>query len=231
MPEKLVHLTLTIIIMVGMYFPSSNQLNAKDFELPLKIIVTPEMIETQTRFSEKLSEKKNILGYKTIREVDPEIDACSEEQIKQAGKEGERRTYTKVVYYDGEKYSEEIDKTEVINPLNQIVVKGGKKVYKTLDTPNGQIQYWCKMERFLATAYDSTCPGCDMITAIGMKQGFGVIAVDPKVIPLRSRVYVPGYGEAVAGDTGGMINGKHIDLGYDSLTGQWSRAFVDVYLL
>lgn len=70
-----------------------------------------------------------------------------------------------------------------------------------------------------------------MITATGMKQGFGVVAVDPKVIPLFSKLYVPGYGAAIAGDTGGLIKGKRIDLGYDSLMGQWGRRYVDVYLL
>ena len=39
---------------------------------------------------------------------------------------------------------------------------------------------------------------------LGVKAGYGVIAVDP-VIPLRSKVYVPGYGIAIAGDTGGSI--------------------------
>ncbi len=116
-------------------------------------------------------------------------------------------------------------------PVDKIVVKGTKKNYKTLATLDGEIRYWCKLEKVLATSYDSTCKGCDTITATGMKQGFGVIAVDPKVIPLYSKLYVPGYGNAIAGDTGGMIKGKHIDLGYDSLMGQWSRRYIDIYLL
>ena len=50
-----------------------------------------------------------------------------------------------------------------------------------------------------------------------MKQGYGVVAVDPKVIPLYSKLYIPGYGIAIAGDVGGYIKGNKIDLGYDSL--------------
>jgi len=49
--------------------------------------------------------------------------------------------------------------------------------------------------------------------ATGMRAGYGVVAVDPHVIPLRSRLYVVGYGYAVAGDTGGAIRGRRIDLG------------------
>jgi len=52
-------------------------------------------------------------------------------------------------------------------------------------------------------------------TAIGLKAGYGVVAVDPKVIPLGTRLYIEGYGYAVAGDVGGAIKGMRIDLGFD----------------
>lgn len=83
-----------------------------------------------------------------------------------------------------------------------------------------------------ATSYDSSCRGCGTRTALGLKAGYGVVAVDPKVIPLGSRLYIPGYGEAIAGDTGGAIKGDRIDLGFDDVrTGWWSSRFVDVYVL
>ena len=49
-------------------------------------------------------------------------------------------------------------------------------------------------------------------TATGRKPQVGVIAVDPNVIPLNTKLYVEGYGEAVAGDVGGAIKGKRVDL-------------------
>ena len=49
-------------------------------------------------------------------------------------------------------------------------------------------------------------------TATGMKPQVGVVAVDPKIIPLGTKLYVEGYGEAIAGDTGGAIKGNRIDL-------------------
>ena len=65
-----------------------------------------------------------------------------------------------------------------------------------------------------------------------MRAGKGVIAVDPKVIKLRSKVYIPGYGMAVAGDTGGAIKGNIIDLGFDDAkTAGWKARFIDIYLL
>ena len=53
-------------------------------------------------------------------------------------------------------------------------------------------------------------------TASGLKPGFGVVAVDPRFIPLGTRLYIDGYGYAVAGDTGGAIKGNRIDLGFDN---------------
>jgi 3D (Asp-Asp-Asp) domain-containing protein len=41
------------------------------------------------------------------------------------------------------------------------------------------------------------------------------VAVDPKVIPMLTELYIPSYGRAIAGDTGGLIQGKRIDLGFD----------------
>lgn len=67
-----------------------------------------------------------------------------------------------------------------------------------------------------ATAYTASCTGCSGITATGINlkanPGLKVIAVDPRVIPLGSKVWVEGYGNAIAGDTGGAIKGNKIDL-------------------
>lgn len=67
-----------------------------------------------------------------------------------------------------------------------------------------------------ATAYTASCDGCSGITATGVNlkgnPDAKVIAVDPSVIPLGSKVYVEGYGYATAADTGGAIKGNKIDL-------------------
>ena len=77
-----------------------------------------------------------------------------------------------------------------------------------------------KEMRMIATAYDSSWESCGSwdgkTTASGLPVRRGVVAVDPDVIPLGTRLYVEGYGEALAADTGGAIKGNRIDLYMES---------------
>ncbi|UYP05505.1 LysM peptidoglycan-binding and 3D domain-containing protein [Priestia megaterium] len=88
-----------------------------------------------------------------------------------------------------------------------------------------------------ATAYTAYCAGCSGITSTGIdlrsNPNRKVIAVDPRVIPLGSRVYVEGYGEAIAGDTGGAIKGTRVDLFMASQSSalNWGRKTVKLQIL
>jgi 3D (Asp-Asp-Asp) domain-containing protein len=88
--------------------------------------------------------------------------------------------------------------------------------------------------RVVATAYwvgDPKVPGT--ITFTGRKVERGLVAVDPKVIPLGYRLYIPGYGYAYSADTGSAIKGKRIDLFVENkkVSRPWEYVKVDVYLL
>ena len=85
----------------------------------------------------------------------------------------------------------------------------------------------------VATAYSASCAGCSGVTATGRPAGHGVVAVDPSVIPLGTHMFIPGYGHAVAGDTGGAIRGRRIDLGFNSnaQASRFGRRPVTVYLI
>lgn len=91
--------------------------------------------------------------------------------------------------------------------------------------------------KMLATAYD---PGPQSnswqyagITKLGWRTRKGIVAVDPKVIPLRSLLYIEGYGLAWAGDVGGAIKGKRIDLCFNKTKQalEWGRRNAYVYVL
>ncbi len=88
-----------------------------------------------------------------------------------------------------------------------------------------------------ASAYTASCAGCSGITATGINllenPNQKVISVDPSVIPLGSKVWVEGYGEAIAGDTGGAIKGNKIDVFIPSKQDalNWGRKTVTVKIL
>jgi 3D (Asp-Asp-Asp) domain-containing protein len=69
-------------------------------------------------------------------------------------------------------------------------------------------------------------------TATGAPVGYGVVAVDPSVIPLGTRITIPGYGEGVAADTGGAIQGAVIDLWFPTVAqaAAWGRRTVTITL-
>ena len=84
-----------------------------------------------------------------------------------------------------------------------------------------------------ATAYLPTEGSAEGLTAMGIEARHGVVAVDPDVIPLGTRLFIPGYGEALAADTGGAIQGNMIDLcmeSYDEME-DFGRRDITVYVL
>jgi resuscitation-promoting factor RpfB len=195
-----------------------------------EVLGISQPIKTESRFEEKFSTSSAEIKFETEYKDDPETEAGIETVVTE-GENGKKITTTKITFYNGEELGKDVVDIKTEKPVNKVISRGTKIVWKTMQTPEGEIRYWKKM-RVYATHYDSRCPGCNETTAIGMRAGKGVIAVDPKVIKLRSSVYIPGYGKAVAGDTGGAIKGNIIDLGFeDARTAGWSARYVDIYLL
>jgi len=88
-----------------------------------------------------------------------------------------------------------------------------------------------------ASAFTANCNGCSGVTSTGINlkrnPDVKVIAVDPKVIPLGTKVYVEGYGYAVAGDIGSAIKGNKIDVFFSSKSEayKWGRKNVNIKIL
>jgi uncharacterized protein YabE (DUF348 family) len=176
------------------------------------------------------------IPYESILVPDDNLE-IDQQRLAEAGKDGEFRRRWQVTYEDGEEASRLlIDEWVAAEPVTRRVAYGRKIVLRTLETPEGPMTYWRHI-RMYATAYSPARAGTPITapwygrTRIGLKLRKGIVAVDPKVIPLQSWVYVPGYGKAIAGDTGGGVKGKWIDMGYedwDYVSWHW---WTDVYVL
>lgn len=99
-------------------------------------------------------------------------------------------------------------------------------------TPDGPLAYAYVLE-MEASAYLPSDGGGAGITASGIPATHGVVAVDPDIIPLGTKVFVPGYGVAIAADTGGMIEGHMIDLCMEDYGDAilFGRRDIEVYIL
>ncbi len=190
-----------------------------------------------TRVREEFLTESEFIPFETSWKPDAsmEIDA---RKTAQAGQVGLKKRTIRMTYENGLEIKRVIDREWVeTGPTTQIINYGTKITKHDLTLPDGSIiSYWRKI-RMLATSYTAATSGKARthpefgITATGMRATVGVVAVDPRVVNLRSKLYVPGYGVSVAGDTGGRILGKRIDLGYDEWNLVLWYKWVDVYLL
>ena len=147
----------------------------------------------------------------------------------------ERRTL--VTYEDDAETKQELIADFIARePQPKIYKYGTKVVVRALNTPSGPVQYW-RVIHMLATSYSANTAGVSLgmpyygRVRCGFAMRSGIVAVDPRTIPLHTNVYVDGYGVGNACDTGSAIIGKRIDLGYDDNNLQLWYRWVDVYLL
>jgi uncharacterized protein YabE (DUF348 family) len=157
---------------------------------------------------------------------DLEIDNQS---IIQPGEYGLTTRRIRVRYEDGVEIARIVE-TEWTSrqPQPRIVGYGSQLVMHTTVVDGVTIQYWRAITMW-ATSYHPSEVG--NTTASGLPLQFGVAAVDIHYVPFFTRLYVPGYGEVIAADTGGGVIGRWIDLGYsDDDYVPW-HSYVVVYFL
>ena len=174
--------------------------------------------------------------FQTVYQPSEELDLDTKAVIS-GGVPGIKRQSTRIRYEDGVEVSREYEGEWLEQePVNQVIGYGTRITTKLIDTPQGPREYW-RVVHMRVTAYTAASSGKPPdhpaygITASGRPAGTGIVAVDPNVIPFRSEVYVPGYGVGFAGDTGGGVKGRWIDLGFDEEELQTWNGYVDVYYL
>lgn len=186
----------------------------------------------------KVSSKE--IPYTTITEQSNELKKGTS-KITQNGENGLNKVTEVTKYVNGEVADVSFTEEVVVDPIAEIVVEGTKEAIVTTNknSNTSKTVEYKKVLTMTATAYCpcSECcgPYANGYTANGMRAGYGVVAVDTKVIPLGTKLYVEGYGYCIAADTGGAIKGNRIDLCYGSHEAALNSGFghkdVKVYVL
>lgn len=208
-----------------------------EVEPALETPLRDELSMTITRVREDVEVTEEIVPYETVFQPDPTLPIDTQE-VQANGAEGITRQRYRVRYENGSEVERQLEDTWVAQEPAQRVIAYGQFIEPKTATMNDgtQITYWRRI-RMLASSYSAATAGVSKDepwygrTYSGEPMRKGVVAVDTQVIPLRTKVYVPGYGNGEALDTGTAIRARRIDLGYDDDNLElWSR-WVDVYLL
>ncbi|NWF70554.1 MAG: DUF348 domain-containing protein [Chloroflexi bacterium] len=207
-------------------------LNGLDYSIPAEDTpLQPGIVVRVMRVTEEVLTQQELVPFETLYQADSTLDLDTR-SIVQSGQSGLRQSSVRVRYENGIEVSRVTEEDRVIRaPQNAIVAYGTNIVIRTIDTPNGPVSYW-RTFRVYATSYHPAALGGDNITATGRLLQRGIIGVDTDIIPFDTLLYVPGYGQGIAADTGSERSSPYwVDLGYsDADWVSWSR-YVDIYLL
>ena len=186
-----------------------------------------------TRIVEEVVTQKEPVKFRTVIKFNPY--GSGGKRVIQDGVSGEKEVKRLVTYKDGVKIGSKVLESKVTKqPVDEIasVTRDCFSKDKFLASRAGS---YMRSLHMVATAYTPFHCGGSRTgrTACGMQAGYGIIAVDPRVIRLGTKLYVEGYGFCVAGDTGGAIKGVRIDLGFDTYGEaiRYGRRTVTVYVL
>jgi resuscitation-promoting factor RpfB len=204
--------------------------------------LAPEMVIEATDVFVRVVEEQVEIPFEVTTENDGSL-AQGSRTIKQDGEPGLMLKVYRVLVTGGVEGTRTLVAEQVlVEPVDEVVLVGTKRssgsavvsrerpapAQAPAQPPTGGTQLTAT-----ATGYSSQDPGVTGRTATGAAAVHGVIAVDPSVIPLGTRVYVPGYGNAVAADTGGAITGNKIDLCFNTRAEAlaWGRRTVTITIL
>jgi 3D (Asp-Asp-Asp) domain-containing protein/uncharacterized protein YabE (DUF348 family) len=200
-------------------------------------------------------ETENVeIPFESVKTETDELEIGTE-KVEVQGVTGMKKVTKKVHYVGGVQVGEpEVSEKVTIQPVTEKILVGThdtkaeeeakrkaeeeEKAKNGVQTYNGESSSfnYSAVYTMNASAYApvvACCGKSDGITASGMKAGYGVVAVDPRYIKLGTKLYVEGYGYAIAADTGGAIKGYKIDLCYNTYREavNYGRKNVKVYVL
>lgn len=198
--------------------------------------ITADSVVNVVRVEKVTDVVEESVAYAVVKKKDNSIDK-GKEKVVSAGEEGKLAKHYEVVLENGKEVSRNLIKTETLKESKQrVVAVGTKEIVKQVSrgTSSGNV---AKEFYVSSTAYTAYCSGCSGYTATGINlranPNVKVIAVDPSVIPLGTKVYVEGYGYAIAADKGTSIKGNKIDVFFPekSQAYRWGQRKVKIQIL
>lgn len=206
-------------------------------------VAGPTKIEI-IRVTEEIASETVDMPYGTIIEVSADLEA-GESKLIQEGVDGKKEVEYRIVFEDGVEIRRElIEETVLTEPVPEKFMRGRENLYVT---SRGRPLRYQKVYIMRATAYDLSVESCGKlpdhpeygITFSGTKARPGVVAVDPRVVKLGSKLYIESmdrtadYGFAKAEDTGSAIKGNRVDLFIENRTQalRYGVRTVKVYVL
>jgi len=194
----------------------------------VKSKLSSDMAITITRVKKETINQKKSIDFKTVIKKDNSL-LVSKNNISQKGVNGEKTITTDITYENGKEVTRKVNETLVKEPKSKIIVQGTKQAvtYSRGNLPatgtlaNATSKASGKTLYVKATAYWAFNGPNNTYTASGSKavrnpNGYSTIAVDPSVIPLGTRLYIEGYGNAIAADKGSGVKGNYIDLFFNT---------------
>ncbi|MDD3269390.1 MAG: G5 domain-containing protein [Syntrophomonadaceae bacterium] len=192
--------------------------------MPRQFTVPNQEIEL-IRVTQAQVENKEAIPFQIERTSDDTLERGLTKTIS-AGKKGIAINSIKITYHNGQEVKREVIGSKVLQePVNKVVALG-----TITSVSRGGMRLDFREAKYMqASAYTYTGSN----TATGKTPEVGMVAVDPGVIPMGSKLYIEGYGYAHAADTGGAIKGDKLDLFMEerSQCMNWGNRTVKVYLL
>ncbi|MCL6516151.1 3D domain-containing protein [Alicyclobacillus sp.] len=177
------------------------------------------------RVQRRVSVKQQTISFQTIRQ---RTDSLYEGQQKVLthGVEGLLEETTTDTYVDGHRAGQTVERRVVRQPVNEVILVGTKPRPFTLSARGVGSLVIRRSLTVVATAY-----AAGGRTSSGQPAAPGVVAVDPRVIPLGTKLYIPGVGVVTAADTGGSVRGNRIDIcvGSEAQAERWGVRTITVY--
>ncbi|MHB8172181.1 MAG: ubiquitin-like domain-containing protein [Thermincolia bacterium] len=201
------------------------KLGQKDKVSPALTATTAPGTEIKViRVAEKLQKVDSQVPFLVERQKDNKISRGIKKLIQQ-GQPGVRQKVIRITYENGNPVKKEVVSEQIVKkPVPQIVAVG------TLTVVSRGGSSFSSSQSMVVTSTAYTHTGNR--TATGRKTTRGIVAVDPNVIPLGTRMYVEGYGDAVAADIGSAIKGNKIDVFMETEAEaiQWGRRRVNIHI-